>query len=444
MIPSFTANPRAAARRRAFTLVELLITMVIISMMAGMILFAMFQASEAARVKKTEQLIARIDAVIKNKWESYRTRRVPIVVPPTAAPGVAARARIDALHDLMRMELPDRWTDVKDDPMNFSYGGSTPYSFQLVRPAVSQAFLRRYNSIMNGSNPPSTTDLNNQQGSECLYLILQCVAQDDGDDVSAVLKPENIRDTDGDGFPEIVDAWGTPIRFLRWPIGFKSELQVVVTGKASDQQTPAPNIPADGQTAVLDVVITYGNNPVPSGANTTPKMSTVQGSYVGGALITLNPDGTPAFEKMAPITNYQYYPEQGSNPAFARITFKTPAYTKQKPFAPGGGPPSAGLDFIIMAPDPFDHLRVYPIYSGNASPPSPDTSHPTFATYPLVFSAGPDKQGGIVIDFQPALHYNQYWMSPFTFLSDYKPIGYQDVSAGGFQDNIHNHQLGLR
>jgi hypothetical protein len=33
----------------------------------------------------------------------------------------------------------------------------------------------------------------------------------------ASIPASNIRDTDDDGVPEIVDAWGTPIRFYRWP-----------------------------------------------------------------------------------------------------------------------------------------------------------------------------------------------------------------------------------
>jgi hypothetical protein len=30
----------------------------------------------------------------------------------------------------------------------------------------------------------------------------------------------NIGDTDGDGVPEILDAWGRPLGFIRWPVGF--------------------------------------------------------------------------------------------------------------------------------------------------------------------------------------------------------------------------------
>jgi prepilin-type N-terminal cleavage/methylation domain-containing protein len=34
-----------------------------------------------------------------------------------------------------------------------------------------------------------------------------------------------VRDTDGDGLPEFIDAWGEPIQFYRWPIFFQSDTQ---------------------------------------------------------------------------------------------------------------------------------------------------------------------------------------------------------------------------
>jgi prepilin-type N-terminal cleavage/methylation domain-containing protein len=34
-----------------------------------------------------------------------------------------------------------------------------------------------------------------------------------------------VQDTDGDGLPEFVDAWGQPLQFFRWPLLYHSELQ---------------------------------------------------------------------------------------------------------------------------------------------------------------------------------------------------------------------------
>ena len=36
---------------------------------------------------------------------------------------------------------------------------------------------------------------------------------------------KEVQDTDGDGLPEFVDAWGQPLQFYRWPVLFHSDLQ---------------------------------------------------------------------------------------------------------------------------------------------------------------------------------------------------------------------------
>ena len=36
---------------------------------------------------------------------------------------------------------------------------------------------------------------------------------------------KEVRDTDGDGLPEFVDAWGQPLQFFRWPLFYHSDIQ---------------------------------------------------------------------------------------------------------------------------------------------------------------------------------------------------------------------------
>ncbi len=36
---------------------------------------------------------------------------------------------------------------------------------------------------------------------------------------------QQVMDTDGDGLPEFVDAWGEPLQFYRWPVHFTSPVQ---------------------------------------------------------------------------------------------------------------------------------------------------------------------------------------------------------------------------
>ena len=104
-------------RRSGFTLIELLITVAIIGIMASMVLFALYCAGEASKTAKTRSLVTKLANVINAKMDAYQTRRVPIVIPPeTTSLQLTAKYRLDALRDLMRLEMPDRWTDVIDVP----------------------------------------------------------------------------------------------------------------------------------------------------------------------------------------------------------------------------------------------------------------------------------------------------------------------------------------
>jgi len=54
---------------------------------------------------------------------------------------------------------------------------------------------------------------------------------------------KEVKDTDGDGLPEFVDAWGEPLQFYRWPILYHSDLQrgqVIVPTSEQTQRLAEP------------------------------------------------------------------------------------------------------------------------------------------------------------------------------------------------------------
>ena len=54
---------------------------------------------------------------------------------------------------------------------------------------------------------------------------------------------DQVKDTDGDGLPEFVDAWGNPLQFFRWPVFYSSDVQKGVPGESSGAATaPYPNV----------------------------------------------------------------------------------------------------------------------------------------------------------------------------------------------------------
>ena len=184
--------------RSSFTLVELLMVIAIIGLLASSIMFAMWNVMEDTKRSRTESQIARINALLMEKYESYQTRAVPIKVPPGTPPRAAAIMRLNAIRELMRMEMPDRITDVTDPARVLS---SAPSSWRTYR----------------RQSVATWSDTN--QGAECLYLILRNMR--DADTSALDFFNENeVGDVDGDGMLEILDGWGKPIDFLRWAPGF--------------------------------------------------------------------------------------------------------------------------------------------------------------------------------------------------------------------------------
>jgi prepilin-type N-terminal cleavage/methylation domain-containing protein len=424
---------RPAIGRRGFTLVELLITVSIIAMLAGMILFALYRAQETAREQKTRALIARLDAIVKSKWESYKTRRVPITVPPNTPPLVAARMRLDGLRDLMRMEMPERYTDVvevTDLGNNTVIATNTKVGPVAIpaEPAVWRTYYRRIDNAIAAGQTPNW----DHQSAEMLYLIVTASAGEDGD-TADVFKPDNVGDIDGDGMPEFIDGWGRPIRFLRWAPGFVSDLHVIARGIVER---------VDG-VGSKEIIVTARGAGLSRQAN----------AYVGGTIVRMDKIGGMRFagkhEFMARITGY-------SNPTgIATFICATPSYTQQKPFSDGtaSSPPDRDDEIGIMAPDGFDPMGVYPVYSSGSSPPVPNTSVPSFALYPLIYSAGPDGAFGVVGESPDSmsnhpLKYAANALHPFH--PQPEMIGTQGDTVGdestprAWVDNIHNHLQGLR
>jgi prepilin-type N-terminal cleavage/methylation domain-containing protein len=211
--------------RRAFTLTELMIVMTIIAIMTGLGFAAYTGAIELSREQRTGAMINKIDQLIGERYEGYRTRAVPIKIPVGTSPRLTAMIRLNALRDLMRMELPDRISDVFDPPCDVHPGTdpstNTPLTLIMTSPALQSSYIRRAKRIL-GSNYPGGWSVANQ-GAECLYLILSTMRDGDKSALDYFASDE-IGDTDGDGMSEILDGWGTPIQFVRWPAGYAEQL----------------------------------------------------------------------------------------------------------------------------------------------------------------------------------------------------------------------------
>ena len=153
--------------RTGFTLIELLLAVTIVSMLAAMITVGMSTLRRQAQIRRCEQQVKKIDELIQTRFNELINKPLPLQAPalPQLSPNptlveinlVKTRKQqiMTCRRELLRMEMPDRITDILD-------GSLIP---QMIIPASTNAFRNKLTPNWSAEN----------QGSECLYLILSII-----------------------------------------------------------------------------------------------------------------------------------------------------------------------------------------------------------------------------------------------------------------------------
>ena len=138
--------------RRGVTLVELMITIMIISILAAAVLGVAAVAGETAREAKTRNVVARLHTLLMEQYGTYASRRIKLqssvvnsinaLNANSAVKGrLRAEARLYALREMILMEVPDRWSDVLLNSVPSTPSSAVACSRQvqlLVRPFIAR------------------------------------------------------------------------------------------------------------------------------------------------------------------------------------------------------------------------------------------------------------------------------------------------------------------
>lgn len=224
--------------RSAFTLTELLVVISIIGVVTSALAFTVAGAQERARELRTRSQMQRIEAILQRELLELLEARVPVRTPPIGNFPAAVGAHQRVLQEGPLSRIQRFTTEARRVDVMYRF----PYRRELIQPNMGDTITRPtvaplgvpsvyfirtngdedfqpFHSIPNDlqairnlalggmGNSNAKTD-----SSELLHAVLQRIWVD-GEPALSLIRETETADTDQDGFPEIVDAWGNPIYF---------------------------------------------------------------------------------------------------------------------------------------------------------------------------------------------------------------------------------------
>ena len=206
--PSSRPGRRRSARsraRRGFSLIEILVVIGLIAFLTAAIVAVIPRVANAAKVAATKATIKKVDEMLNDRINGFRRwiQKQDLLAGPgnppayvSYSPYVAYWSQSNPSNQPLLKILATKWV----------FQASFPQAFADMKPP--------FNTPVN----PSSSHKAVTESSECLYQFLTQGPLFDTEPPSAAdLRAIETADTDGDGLPEIVDAWGNPLRFYRCP-----------------------------------------------------------------------------------------------------------------------------------------------------------------------------------------------------------------------------------
>lgn len=238
--------------RKGFTLVELLMVVAILAVLMTLTISVMSGITVQAEEEATKVTVLKISRLVDQRIQAYdrafRGSRRQQYIQGTVGLLKAENAQFEYFNDHpdeappalimlakkagLRFEMPQRMIErtaagdgiaipgnaaagLPDLPVSVYRALSVPYARrQLLEAgtAINAASLLAQ-ATTNWQNHTAVTE-----SAELLYYTLtQSGTFGAATVIAEQFSSAEIADTDGDGLPEFVDAWGNPLRFYRWP-----------------------------------------------------------------------------------------------------------------------------------------------------------------------------------------------------------------------------------
>lgn len=181
--------------RRGFTLIEVLMVIVVITVLTSLLVVASMSALGSAREAATRGTLSKVNAMLKDRmaaFENHMTNYINGGIHLTLGAPDERTGKILLRKREFKKFFPQTWSEAAEIA---SIAGVTPQT---------------------GASS-SAAELATESAEVLHMMLTKTTVTGQGEIGQDAFLASELADKDGDGRMEIVDAWGTPLRFYRWP-----------------------------------------------------------------------------------------------------------------------------------------------------------------------------------------------------------------------------------
>lgn len=205
--------------RAAFTLVEILVVITLIAVLAVLAVSGTMHVIDGQNEANTRTAIQAAYSILQKQWAKVvadAKKETPSAAALQLAGSDPMRAQVIWIKLRLMEAFPASYDEINNPPPYQSYP-----NFASGTPLIPDSQRRNISNYKRKLGSSSSQNLQ-AQSAACVVMALSINRG------GVVLNEDNLgpylKDTDGDGLPELVDGWGTPIAFFRFPTQYPNLL----------------------------------------------------------------------------------------------------------------------------------------------------------------------------------------------------------------------------